>query len=643
MAPARTTLGPPRSGRADRCTLAASRSTPLAPRRSLSPSRPEPAKRPPEPQPPRPIVPDEPGSDVVRQLYRLLTPYRRTIYAGLACLVLSVGAELAPPIVWKYVIDVGLVRRDWTYILWMLALLVALLAAQQLLSAVRGVLLERAGQQLTLDLRVRLYQKLQRQSAAYFAERRTGDLLARLTADVEGVQEVVVRGTDSVIANALRVVLVASIFLWLQPILGLLVLTPMLAVGVLLVRFNRQVKPVYRAAREAVGGLTAKIAENLGGIRVIQGFAQEPRELEATRTLGLAIYEQQVAAVRLRNRIFPAVRFVGQLGNVLMLAGGVWLILAGRFTLGGLLAYRGYGRYFYGPIDDLVGISDLLQRASASGRRLFEVLDAPETVTDAPGATPLPDPLRGEVRLERVTFGYDPGRPVLRDVDLAIAAGERVALVGPSGSGKSTLLGLVWRAYDPLSGVVRVDGRDLRTATIASLRSQVAQVQQDTFLFSTSVRENLRYGRPDATDAEVEAAARLANAHEFVERLPEGYDTLVGERGARLSGGQRQRLAIARALVSAPRLLLLDEPTSAVDPESEAMIVDALVRMPQNLTTITVTHRLSLARAADRVLVLEDGRVVEDGPPAALAAIPDGRFAALAREEWTLAGVTALA
>jgi ABC-type multidrug transport system fused ATPase/permease subunit len=589
--------------------------------------------------PPSSSTPPAAEPRVVRQLYGLLRPYRRTVYVGIACLVLSVCAELAPPIVWKYVIDVGLPRRDWGYIGGQLALLVALLGAQQALSAVRGVLLERAGQQLTLDLRVRLYQKLQGQSAAYFADRRTGDLIARLTADVEGVQDVIIRGTDSVVANALRIVIVAAVFITLQPLLGVLVLTPMLAVGVLLVRYNRRVKPVYQAARAAVGGLSAKIAENLGGIRVIQGFAQEDRELAATRELGQRIYDQQVAAVRLRNRVFPAVRFVGQLGNVTMLAGGVWLILRGEFTLGGLLAYRGYGRYFYGPIDDLVSISDLLQRASASGRRLFEVLDAPDTVADARDATPLPVPLRGEIALRSVSFGYDPARPVLHGIDLHVSPGQRVALVGPSGSGKSTLLGLLWRAYDPTAGRVCVDGRDLRGATLASLRSQVAQVQQDTFLFNGTVADNLRYGRPDATDAEVEAAARAANAHEFVTLLPEGYQTQVGERGTRLSGGQKQRLAIARALVAAPRILLLDEPTSAVDPESEGLIVEALTALPGSLTTLVVTHRLSLARTADRVLVLVAGRIVEDGPPATLLANPDGPFAVMHREEGVNASV----
>ncbi len=590
-----------------------------------------------------PVPPDlPPGSEglpvapVVRKLYGLLRPYRAAVAGGLALLVGSVVAELAPPLVWKVVVDDGLPRADWTFIGAMLALLVVLLAAQQGLSAARGVLLERAGQRLTLDLRVRLYDKLQGQSAAYFAEQRTGDLLARLTSDVDAIQDVVVRGTDAVLASALRLAIVAIVFITLQPLLGAAVLLPMIAVFFLLRTFNRRVRPVYAGARAAVGRLGAEMAENLGGIRVVQGFAQEARELAETEALGREIYDQQLAAVRLRNRIFPAIRFVGQLGNVIMLGGGVALILAGRFTLGGLLAYRGYGRYFYGPIDDLVSVTDLLQRAAASGRRLFEVLDAPEAVADMPGARPLPVPVAGRVTFDDVTFAYGDGPPVLQDVTLDIPPGQRVALVGASGSGKSTILGLVWRSADPTTGTVAVDGRDLRSATLASLRGQTAQVQQETFLFSCSVADNIRYGRPDATDAEVEAAARAANAHEFIARLPEGYATEVGERGVRLSGGQKQRLAIARALVTRPRILLLDEPTSAVDPESERLIVDALARLPEPITTLVATHRLSLAYTADRVLVVTGGRVVEDGPPSDLLA-RGGRFAALAADERLLA------
>jgi ABC-type multidrug transport system fused ATPase/permease subunit len=551
-------------------------------------------------------------------------------------LLLSVAAELYPPLVWQRVIDIGLASGDWTYIGWQLALLVGVFGAGQICSAIRGVLLERAGQQLTLDLRQRLYEKLQSQSASYFSQHRSGDLLARLTADVESIRDVLVRGTDSVVANALRVVGVAGIFIALQPALGLIVLIPMILVGLLLAHYNQRVRPVYRAARRRLGDLSARLADNLNGVRVVQAFAQERRESVALEQVGRQLYDEQVQAVALRNRVFPFVRWIANFGNVLMLAGGVLFIMRGQFTLGGLLAYRGYGRYFYGPIDDLVNINDMLQQAAAAGRRIFEVLDEPVTIADAPASRPLPAPLRGDIRFERVSFGYNPARPVLRDVSLHIRPGERVALLGPSGAGKSTLLALVARLYDPDAGQVLIDGHDLRAVTLESLRSQIAQVQQETYLFNTSALENLRYGRPDASPTEVVAAARAANAHGFLSNLQEGYETLVGERGVKLSGGQKQRLAVARALLTDPPLLLLDEPTSAVEPESEALILEALERLMRGRTTLVVSHRLSLARAADRVVVLADGRIAEDGPPGELLAQPDSHFAAMVRADSAL-------
>lgn len=570
---------------------------------------------------------------LIRRLYGLTTPYRRTIWTGLACLVLATAAELYPPLVWLYVIDVGLVNRDWSFIAWQIALLVLIYGVGQLFSAIRGILLERAAQQLTLDLRTRLYAKLQGQSASYFATRRTGDLLARLTGDVNSIGEILVRGTDSVVANLLRVVGVAAIFIALQPMLGLIVLTPMLLVGLLLARYNRRVRPVYRAARARMGEMSARLADNLAGVRVIQAFAQEQRELAAVDRLGNELYTDQVAAVGLRNRVFPLIRWIANMGNVLMLAGGVFFIVRGTFTLGGLLAYRGYGRYFYGPIDDLVNTNDLVQQAAAAGRRIFEVLDEPTRVADVPAARDLPAPTQGALEFREVRFGYDPARPVLHNVSLRIAPGERVAILGPSGVGKSTLIALAARIYDPDAGQVLLDGHDLREVRLTSLRSQVAQVQQETFLFNASVLENLRYGRPDATEAEVEAAARAANAHAFINALPEGYATLVGERGVKLSGGQKQRIAVARALLSAAPVLLLDEPTSAVEPESEALIIAGLEHLMQGRTALIVSHRLSLARSADRVVVIADGRIIEDGAPDDLLACPDSRFAAMVRAD----------
>ncbi|WP_343216518.1 ABC transporter ATP-binding protein [Deinococcus aestuarii] len=579
--------------------------------------------------------PDSPG--VTRRLYGLLTPYRRTVALGLLLLVGSVAAELYPPLVWIRVVDQGLPARDWTFIAWHLALLVGVFGLQQLLSAWRGLLLERAGQRLTLDLRLSVYRKLQGQSAAYFESQRTGDLIARVTGDVDALQDVLVRGTDAVLANALRLIGVVAIFIALQPLLGVLVTLPMLAVALMLRRYARTVRPAYRAARTRLGDLTALITDRLAGIRVVQGFAREGAELRRVEALGRELYDVQVRAVALRNRAFPLARFVANFGNVIMLGGGAAFILAGQFTLGGLLAYRGYGRYFYGPIDDLVNIGDLLQRAEASGRRVFEVLDAPVAVAERPGARPLPEPVRGEVRFEDVTFGYDPARPVLEGLSLSVPAGQRVAILGESGAGKSTLLGLVPRQYDPLAGRVLLGGVDVRDLTLESLRTHAVTMPQDTFLFHDTVLANVRYARPDATPGEVEAALRAAHALDFVRALPEGLETVVGERGVRLSGGQRQRLAIARTLLARPAVLLLDEPTSAVDAESEALVVAALDELMRGRTALIVTHRLSLARGADRVLVLAGGRIVEDGPPATLRA-RNGAYAALERAARSLDG-----
>ncbi|NJN19519.1 MAG: ABC transporter ATP-binding protein [Oscillochloris sp.] len=562
-------------------------------------------------------------ADLMRRLYGLTRPHRRTIAAGMLCLILSIAAELTPPLIWKLVIDVGLAKRDWLYCALWIATLPLVYAVAQGFSALRGVLLERAGQRLTIDLRLELYRRLQNQSASFYARHRSGDLMARLTADVNSVGDILTHGTDTLLASFLRVIGVAAIFIVLQPLLGLIVILPMLLVGLFLWRFNHTVRPVYRAARVRLGELAARMSDNLAGVRVIQSFAQERRELAAVTALGENLYVEQVAAVQMRNRAFPLVRWLSTFGNVLMLGGGVFFIARGQFTLGGLLAYRGYGRYFFGPIDDLVTINDLVQQAAAAGRRIFEIFDQPQSIADRPDAQPPALAAKGELRFEQVHFGYDPAHPVLQNLNLQIRPGERIAIFGPSGIGKSTLLALVARIYDPDAGRVLLDGHDLRDLKLESLRAQIAQVQQETYLFNTSVLENLRYGRPDADRTEVEAAAQAANAHAFIVGLPRGYDTIVGERGVRLSGGQKQRIAIARALLMDAPILLLDEPTSAVEPESEELIMAGLERLMVGRTALIVSHRLSLARNANRVFVIRDG-VMTEQEHAALGGMPEG-------------------
>ncbi|RYG24751.1 ABC transporter ATP-binding protein [bacterium] len=566
---------------------------------------------------------------VLIRLSEFLHPYRSRILLGFLLLTLGVLVELAPGLVWLHIVDGVIEHRDLRPLLPLVGLLIALNFTEALISRARRLLIEPTAQGLVRDLRNAMLQKLARLPVAYFGEAQTGDLLSRVAADVDSIQEIVLNGTDSLLANALRLIGVVIIFVSLNPLLGLATITPIAVVGLMILSFNRQVQPLYREARKQLGALNARLSDTLTGIRVVKGFAREKDELKAFSTLNEAFVTTQLKAVRSRANLFPWVGFVASFCNVVMVGFGAWLIVQGRFTVGGLVAYRNYGRYFYGPIDNLAQINDMLQRATAAATRVFEILDAEETVTDRPDAVELP-PIEGRLEFRAVDFDY--GKAVaVRDIDFVAEPGQKVALIGPSGAGKSTLFALASRFYDPTEGAILIDGHDLRSVTQNSLRRQIVSVQQDTFLFAATVAENVRYGRPEATDEEVEDAIRAANAWEFVQRLPEGLQTLVGGRGVKLSGGQRQRLAIARAFLAGGRLILLDEATSAVEHESERLIYESLDRLLEGRTALIATHRLSTIRSADFILVLHRGRIVERGTHEALMKL-NGRYAAMIAE-----------
>jgi ABC-type multidrug transport system fused ATPase/permease subunit len=603
-----------------------------------------------EPHNPDPQFPGShpPPVRVFRRLLGLLRPYRGSIALGVVLLLLAVPCELFPALTWLYITDDIIVPNlpgnlqppggagNRTPVLsWMMSLggtlqgwkpllasalifLFVVYAIGEALGTLSTWVMNRVAQRFILELRNRVYRKLQCQSLAYLQRQRTGDLMSRATGDVDELQGFVVNGIDVIVSESVLWVATVVLVMLMDWRVAGASLAPLLVVYLLLRVFNAWVKPIYGAARERAGDVSNRLQENLSGITVIKIFSREPQEERRFRETTEAYYRQQIRAVNARSLYFPFSRAVGFFSNVNMIGLGAFSILTGGgFTLGRLVAFRAYWWRLFGPIQTLARVNDMVQRAVAAARRVFEVLDAPDELPDAPDARPL-EHVKGQLELGDVSFAYPSGPRVLHDVSISIEPGQTVALCGPSGSGKSTILNLLLRFYDPARGTVTLDGRDLRSITRDSLRGHFALVQQDSFLFNDSVLDNIRYGHPEATMEQVTAAAQAANAHEFITRLPSGYDTIVGERGVRLSGGQRQRISIARAFLADPQILLLDEPTSSVEPESESAIIAALDRLMAGRTTVLTSHRPSLINQADVVYVIEDGRVSAAGSPAEL-------------------------
>ncbi len=463
-----------------------------------------------------------------------------------------------------------------------------------------------------MDLRGALYAKLVRLSFGFFDRHQTGQLMSRATVDLQSVRFFLGYGLIFFFQHVFTVLgvgVLVFVISWKLALIALAVAPVMVAIAY---RYSNVSHPVLRDVQQKMADVATVAEENVVGVHVVKSFAQEQAEQDKFERRSEALFDQSVRANRQRAFYVPVLSFLPLLGQAAVLLAGGRMVADGSLSLPDFVRFNLYLSMLIFPLRMLGMWIGEGQRATASGERIFQVIDEPEQIQDSPGARPLPDG-PGLVRFEQVTFGYDPARPVLEDVELELEPGRRVALIGHTGSGKTTLVSLIPRFYDVQSGRVTVDGADVRDVTLASLRRQIGVIAQDPFLFSATVRENLAFGRPEASEEELVHAARLAQAHEFVEQLPDGYDTVIGERGITLSGGQRQRLAIARALVLDPRILILDDATASVDAATEAKIRTGLREAMRGRTTVIIAHRLSTIALADEIVVLEDGRIAARG------------------------------
>jgi len=513
--------------------------------------------------------------------------------------------------------------------------IVALYVVRGVVSFARTYVMSWVGQRLLFDLRNAVFQRLQELPIRFYQLRGPGNIMARITGDVDVMGSMITGSSIDLFTN---IVMVAAIVVWLlythwRLALISFVVVPMFAANYQM--FIRTIQRVWVSLRDKWSDLYGEIWESIAGAQVVKAFSQERYE---TRMFFRGMRETYGYSVRLA-KVGTAMGSIAELlsvgGTALILLYGGWEVLRGNLTLEGLIVFNSYLGFLYGPVVTLSSTSEIIQRALISADRVFDILDAGSTVQEAPDATPLP-PIQGKVTFENVSFSYEPEKRVLTEITLDIPPGTVVALVGPSGSGKTSLANLIPRFYDPTTGRVLIDGQDLRKVTIRSLRSQIGLVLQHTFLFTGTIKDNMRYGRMDATDAEVVAAAITANAHEFiVKELPEGYDTEVGSGGQGLSGGQSQRIAIARALLRNPRILILDEATSSLDSRVEAQIQEAMERLMRQRTTFVIAHRLSTIMSADMIVVMDEGKIVQTGTHDELVA-REGLYAELYRKQFRI-------
>jgi ATP-binding cassette, subfamily B, bacterial MsbA len=563
-----------------------------------------------------------------RRMLVFVRPYWKKLAVAGVILTVNSLLSLALPLAIGGIVNASFVAGSLQLLNWITAALFGIFVAQAILGFGQTYLVSWTGERVIADLRVQLYEHLQSMPLRFFANVRVGELVSRLGNDVQTIQEAVTSTLLSLLSQIILFVGGLTIIFIMAPSLTLimLALVPLAIVGmVFLGRFIRRLSKQYQ---DGLAETTGTAEEALAGVRIVKSFAREPYEVQRYNTGIQGLFEIAVKRVRVRSFIGPLIGLVAFSSIAIVLWFGSRQVIAGKLTPGQLVSFLLYTMMIASPIGAFIGLYSQFQQAMGASERVFDLLNTPPEMQDEPGAPALPS-AHGFVRFEDVTFDYrdhETSREVLRGVNLIAEPGKVVALVGPSGAGKTTLVNLIPRFYDPTAGRITVDGHDIKQVQMRSLREQIGIVPQETALFSGNVRDNIAYGKLDATQEQIEAAARAANAHEFILELAQGYDTLVGERGVKLSGGQRQRIAIARAILKDPRILILDEATSALDSESEQAVQEALVRLMRDRTTFVIAHRLSTITNADWIVVLDGGRIVEEGSHADLLLLENGLY-----------------
>ena len=560
-----------------------------------------------------------PSLQTYRRLLRYVAPYRLNLLVAGVLLVISTALGLVWPQVVQRVLDLGL--KDVGLLDTLIAGLVLVLLVRAVVDGVRTFVMAWTGEKVIFDLRMTIVRHLQTLSLSFFHRRKTGDLMSHVTSDATVVHGVVTQTILAVLGQVLQLVgglAVIFVMNWKLALLTLVVAPP---IGLLGQRMGNRIRTISREAQDAQGEAVGVLQEAIAEVRIVQAFTREDYEAERFHEKLAVTFAKSIERARVGATMFPLIGFLAFASSIVVLWYGGHQVAAGEATAGQLVAFLLYMGMVAGPVGGLAGQWAQIQEAFGAADRLFALLDTKPEVQDRPGAVMLPAVRRHTIAFEHVGFRYGDGPLVLRGVETFFAAGRTTALVGSSGAGKTTLMNLVGRFFDPTAGRVTIDGHDLRDVTLRSLREQIAVVPQEPILFAASVRENIRYGRLDASDADLAAAAEAANATQFVAKLTSGLDTIVGERGVRLSGGQRQRVAIARAVLRDAPILLLDEATSSLDNESEYLVQQALDRLMRGRTTIVIAHRLSTVERADRILVLDRGGIAEEGTHAELLAL----------------------